>query len=229
MKTLFITGIDTGIGKTYVGRILVKALIRAGYSCVPRKPVESGCEISDGELIPEDGMKYFQAVDSKIPLEEICPYRYEPPISPERAIRLANDNVTVKDLVTSCTPTYKPDYLFVEGAGGFYSPLCTDGLNADLAQKLNAGVILVVKDRLGCINQTLLNIEAIQNRKLKLLAIVLNQTREHEESSMDNLDDLRMRLSTPVIAIPNMVDTDQDMLDMQYNSIDELLKIIYKF
>ncbi len=225
MKTLFITGIDTGIGKTYVGHMLVKALIKAGHSCVPRKPVESGCDINDGELMPEDALKYFHATNGKIPLEEICPHRYEPPISPERAIRLANNIVTVKDLVTSCTPTNKPDYLFVEGAGGFYSPLCTDGLNADLAQKLKAGVILVVKDRLGCINQTLLNIEAIQNRKLKLLAIVLNQTREHEESSMDNLDDLRMRLSIPVIAIPNMVDADQNMLDMQYSSIDELLKI----
>ncbi|MFK8027070.1 MAG: dethiobiotin synthase [Gammaproteobacteria bacterium] len=226
MKTLFITGIDTGIGKTYVGRILVKALNKSGYSCVPRKPVESGCETSNDELIPEDALKYFHAANEKIPLEEICPYRYEPPISPERAIRLANEVVTVKDLVNRCTPVNNPDYLFIEGAGGFYSPLCSDGLNADLAQKLKANMILVVKDRLGCINQALLNIEAIKNRKLKLLAVVLNQTREHEESSMDNLDDLRMRLSIPVIPIPNMVDADQTMLDMQYNAIDELLRII---
>jgi dethiobiotin synthetase len=229
MKTLFITGIDTGIGKTYIGRILVKALIKAGHSCAPRKPIETGCEISNGELMPEDALKYFHAANGNIPLEEICPYRYEPPISPERAIRLAGDVVAVKDLAKICLPINTPNYLFIEGAGGFYSPLCTDGLNADLAQKLKASVILVVKDRLGCINQTLLNIEAIQNRKLKLLAIVLNQTRKHEESSMDNLDDLRMRLSTPVIAIPNMVEADQNMLDVQYNSIDELLKIIYEF
>ena len=226
MKTLFITGIDTGVGKTYIGRILVKALIKAGYSCAPRKPIETGCEVSHGELIPDDASMYYQAANGKIPLDEICPYRYEPPISPERAIRLADDIVTVKDLINSCTPTNKSDYLLVEGAGGFYSPLCTDGLNADLAQTLKADVILVVKDRLGCINQTLLNIEAIQNRKLKILAIVLNQAREHEESSMDNLDDLRMRLSIPVIAIPNMVNSNQAMLDMQYDSIEELLTII---
>ena len=229
MKTLFITGIDTGIGKTYVGCLLVKALIKAGYSCVPRKPIETGCDISNGELIPDDATKYFKATNGKIPLDEICPYRYVPPISPERAIRLADDIVTVKDLANSCTPTNQSDYLFIEGAGGFYSPLCTDGLNADLAQNFKAGVILVVKDRLGCINQTLLNIEVIQNRKLTLLAIVLNQTREHEESSMDNLDDLRKRLSVPVIEIPNIVDSDQNMLDMQYNSIDKLLKIIVDY
>jgi dethiobiotin synthetase len=226
MKTLFITGTDTGVGKTYIGRIIVKALIKAGHTCVPRKPIETGCEVTNNELIPDDATKYYQASNEKIPLEEICPFRYEPPVSPERAIRLAGDTVNVKDMVKVCTPSNTPHYLFIEGAGGFYSPICTDGLNADLAQKLKANVILVVKDRLGCINQTLLTIEAINNRKLKLLAIVLNQTREHEESSMDNLDDLRLRLSTPVIAIPNMVDSDQNMLDMQYNSIDELLRII---
>jgi dethiobiotin synthetase len=229
MKTLFITGIDTGIGKTYVGRILVKALLNAGHSCVPRKPIETGCEISNDELIPEDALKYFQSANAEIPLTEICPYRYELPISPERAIRLAGDSITVEDLATRCIPADDPEYLFVEGAGGFYSPLCTDGLNADLAQTLKAGVILIVKDRLGCINQALLNIEAIKNRQLKLLAVVLNQTCEHEESSMDNLDDLRIRLSIPVIAIPNMVDSNQDMLDMQYNSIEELLKIIEEY
>tara|TARA_R110002049_G_scaffold252264_2_gene427346 strand:- start:83035 stop:83724 length:690 start_codon:yes stop_codon:yes gene_type:complete len=227
MKALFITGIDTGVGKTYIGRILVKALNKSGYSCIPRKPIETGCEISDGELVPEDALKYFYATNGTIPLNEICPYRYEPPISPERAIRLNNDSVTVSDLADHCIPAHSPDYLFVEGAGGFYSPLCSDGLNADLAQSLNAAVILVVKDRLGCINQTLLSIEAIQNRELKLLAIVLNQTRDHAESSMDNLDDLRLRITTPVVPVPNMLDSDQDMLNMQYDSIETLLKIIH--
>ena len=66
----------------------------------------------------------------------------------------------------------------VEGAGGFYSPLCIDGLNADLADMLGGDLIIVIKDRLGCINQTLLTIEAAKKRGLKILAIVLNQYRE---------------------------------------------------
>lgn len=226
MKTLFITGIDTGVGKTYIGRILVKALLKAGHSCVPRKPIETGCTVNFDEFIPEDAAMYYHATNGDVSLNEICPYRYEPPISPERAIRLANDVVSVKDLVKVCLPKDNPDYLFVEGAGGFYSPLCTDGLNADLAQALQGNIILVVKDRLGCINQTLLSIEAIKNRRLNLLAIVLNQTRQHENAIMDNLEDLQTRLSLPVIPIPYMIDANQEMLDLQYNSIDELLKII---
>ncbi|MFK7793916.1 MAG: dethiobiotin synthase [Gammaproteobacteria bacterium] len=226
MKTLFITGIDTGIGKTYIGRILVKALIKSGHSCVPRKPIESGCDISNGELIPEDALKYFHAANGIIPLDEICPYRYEPPISPERAIRLSNTTVNVKDVIETCKPNNKPQFLLVEGAGGFYSPLCSDGLNADLAQKLKADVIVIAKDRLGCINQTLLTIEAIKNRKLNIIAIILNQTREHEESAMDNLEDLRMRLDIPIVAVPNMVDANQELLDEHYHAIEELLTIV---
>lgn len=226
MKTLFITGTDTGVGKTYVGHILVKALIKNGVNCVPRKPIETGCTMQEGVFIPEDASMYVRATNNAATLDEICPFRYEPPISPERAVRLANDSVTVKDLVHACNSATCADILLVEGAGGFYSPLCTDGLNADLAQKLRSDVILIVQDRLGCINQALLSIEAIQRRKLNLLAVVLNQYREHEERAMDNLEDLRARLSYPVIPIPHMQDANQEMLDMQYQSIDELLKII---
>lgn len=226
MKTLFITGNDTGVGKTYIGRILVKALIKAGYACEPRKPVESGCKLVNDELVPEDASLYEQATQGRSSLAEICPYRYEPPISPERAIRLTNTTVSVNDLVQVCQPTHKPQYLLVEGAGGFYSPLCSDGLNADLAQQLNANIILIVKDRLGCINQTLLAIEAIENKNLNIVAIVLNQTREHEESSMDNLEDLRLRLNIPIIAVPNMIDATQETLDEHYKAFEELLSII---
>ena len=220
------TGIDTGVGKTYVGRILVKALNKNGVSCIPRKPIETGCDLVNGEYQPEDALLYFKTCNEQYSLEEICPYRYEPPISPERAIRLVNQTVTVDDLANACQTNSNADVLYVEGAGGFYSPLCSNGLNADLAQKLNAEVILVVKDRLGCINQTLLTIEAIQNRNLNIKAIVLNQYRQHEESAMDNLEDLRIRLSTPIVAIPNMIDATQDMLDTQYQAIDELLDIL---
>lgn len=227
MNRIFITGNDTGVGKTYVGRILVKALIKAGHSCIPRKPIETGCDLIDGEYFPEDADQYYQATNKAIPLDEICPFRYEPPISPERAIRLANDVVTTTKLAELCTPNETSDYLIIEGAGGFYSPLCSDGLNADLAQKTKSDVILVVKDKLGCINQALLSIEAIENRNLNLIAIVLNQYRQHEESAMDNFDDLQRRLTYPVIAIPNMIDASSEELDMQYSSIDKILEIIY--
>lgn len=227
MKTIFMTGTDTGVGKTHIGRILVEGLIKSGHTCEPRKPVETGCKLSsNGELIPEDATLYEQATQGNSTLSDICPYRYEPPISPERAIRLANSTVLVKDLVRACSPRHTPDFLLVEGAGGFYSPLCSDGLNADLAQKLQASVILVVIDRLGCINQTLLNIQAITSRKLGICAIVLNQTTGHEQSAMDNYNDLKIRLSLPIIAVPSMADSNQNLHDKHNKVINQLLDSI---
>ena len=226
MKTVFITGNDTGVGKTHVGSMLVKALNKNGLDCMPGKPVESGCRLVGGACLPEDALSYFKACAEKYSLDEICPYRYQPPISPERAMRLAKQTVSIKDLVKACQTDTKKDILFIEGAGGFYSPLCSDGLNADLAQKLKSDLILVIKDRLGCINQALLSIAAIESRKLNLLALVLNQHRRHEESSMDNLEDLQMRLATPVIAMPSMIDAGQESLNRQFNAIQQLLDII---
>ena len=88
--------------------------------------------------------------------------------------------------------------MLVEGAGGFYSPLAEDGLNADLAQALQLPVILVAADRLGAINDVLLTTEAIRSRGLSLLAIVLNATAANREAQLDNLADLRERLDVPI-------------------------------
>lgn len=226
MKKLFITGNDTDVGKTYVGSLLVSALINAGYSCIPRKPIETGCKDEDGELIPGDATIYHYACNQKESLDLICPYRYKPPISPERAIRLAGETIAAKDVFDSCIPKNEADFLLVEGAGGFYSPLCTDGLNADLAELFDGKVILVIKDRLGCINQTLLTMAAIAQSKLDTLAVVLNQYRKHEELAMDNFEDLSNRLELPVIPIPDLSETNQTVLDLQQKSISELLNII---
>ena len=226
MQTLFITGTDTEVGKTYVGHLLVKALRKSGLTCIPRKPIETGCALENGKLVPADATMYAHATNNEVSLDEICPYRYEPPISPERAVRLANDTVTTKDLVQACTHNSSADVLLVEGAGGIYSPLCSDGLNADLAQELASDVILIVKDRLGCINQALLSIEAILSCELNLLAIVLNQYRQHEERAMDNLEDLRARLSLAVLPMPDIQNTDQELLNMQDRSVYQLLQLL---
>ncbi len=226
MKKLFITGTDTGVGKTYIGHNLVKALISAGHSCEPRKPIETGCVINEGELIPADASLYVQATQDQSTLAQICPYRYQPPISPERAIRLNNDTVTVHDLVEVCQPVRDAEILLVEGAGGFYSPLCSDGLNADLAQQLDADIILVAEDRLGCINQILLTLEAIQNRKLNTLAVVLNQIRKQETSFMNNVEDLGRLIDIPIIAITNISTPSQADLNNPHQAIEKILTLL---
>jgi len=152
-------------------------------------------------------------------LDNVCRYRYEPAISPERAIRLANETVSVQQLVTACQGDASDELLLVEGAGGFYSPLCSDGLNADLAEAMQAQVILVVRDRLGCINQALLSLAAIESCGLECLAVIVNQipTTDEEDVAMDNLADLSARLELPVLPY-NTSEAN--------NTLDKLLQIV---
>ncbi len=222
MKTLFISGNDTDVGKTYVGVSLVNALVKRGHQCVPKKPIESGCTETETGLHPADASAYFDACEQTIPLSEICPLRFAPAISPERAIRLAEQTISIQQLVELCQPnnSQASDFLIVEGAGGLYSPLCSDGLNADLAQALNADVILVINDRLGCINQTLLCLEALKARNLNPLAIVLNQCQPNADHNMNNYEDLKLILSIPIVAFPHSDDDDKN------HAIEQLIHLI---
>jgi len=199
LNGLFISGTDTDVGKTYIGAQIVAQLHNMGIPVVPRKPIESGCKPNNGELLPDDASKYFNAVKGTQLLADICPFRFEPAISPQRAARLANTPISVSQAQQACLNNVsKNDFLVVEGAGGFYSPLCEDGLNADLAKSLQHPVLLVAEDRLGCINQILLSIEAIKNNDLDLYAIVLNNKDTSENRDMNNFEDLKSYVDTPI-------------------------------
>jgi len=101
-------------------------------------------------------------------------------------------------LAEVCTQGSEDGFALVEGAGGFYSPLAEDGLNADLAMALQLPVLLVAEDTLGVLNQVLLNKEAIKARGLDLVAVVLNSLNRDKDGHMDNAADLRQLLSCPV-------------------------------
>ncbi len=201
-KGLFITGTDTDVGKTYIGAQIVSFLYEINVPVLPRKPIESGCELIDGTLRPDDANHYFNAVDKQIPLTNICPFRFQPAISPQRAARLVNQPITIKEVNNACLENCTADdYLFVEGAGGFYSPLCEDGLNADLASALELPVLLIAKDQLGCINHILLTADAIKKKGLNLCAVILNQKDVSHNDAMDNFDDLNKYLELPIFLI----------------------------
>ena len=203
MQGVFITGTNTDVGKTYIGVLLAQALREKNIHVIPRKPVESGCKKIDDELIPADALALKEAAGYEGDLTEVCPYRFEPPISPVRAAHLANRILTTNQLVNICLSGSEKGFSLVEGAGGFYTPLTEDGLNADLATALQLPVILVAEDTLGCINQVLLTVEAIKLRGLNLIAVVLNNIHNNRDEQMDNAADLRERLDCPVFSQPH--------------------------
>ena len=185
----FITGTDTEIGKTHITCALALGLVQQGHQVAVRKPIASGCiKQADGSLLSEDAYRLHQASQSTDSLQTICPYQFEAPISPARAIRQAKQTIDLADLVKACNAP-SSQFLLVEGAGGFLSPLCENSLNADLAVELQWPVILVVGNRLGCLNQALLSVEAILQRGLALQAIVLNDL--CEQADFHNLTDLK--------------------------------------
>lgn len=202
MQGVFITGTNTDVGKTYSGVLLAKKLRQNGITVIPRKPIESGCPSENNELIPRDAHALKNAAEYEGSLSEVCPYRFEPPISPVRAAHLANRVLSTDQLVQICIQGSEKGFTLVEGAGGFYSPLAEDGLNADLATALQLPVVLVTSDRLGCLNEVLLSVEAIKLRGLHLIGIFVTATQENIDNRMSNAADLREIVSCPVIAIP---------------------------
>lgn len=201
MRGIFVTGTDTDVGKTRIATALARQLNAQGIRVVPRKPVESGCRKSDGELIPADALALQLAADYAGELSEVCAYRFEAALSPVRAARMIGQKITLAHLQRACTTQDQNGFVLVEGAGGFYSPLAEDGLNADLAEALQLPVLLVADDRLGCINQILLSAEAIAKRGLQLAAIVLNATTPQAPAGMDNAEDLRELIDAPVYSV----------------------------
>ena len=207
MPGVFITGTDTEVGKTWVSAALIKGFAQQGYQTIARKPVASGCIWVNEQLLSEDALQLQQAViaagQTPPPLAQICPYLFEPAISPARAIAQSPNpqlqQLRLADLHQACLANHpeqlasKPNLLLVEGAGGFYSPITPDGLNADLAQKLGLPIVLVVANRLGCLNQALLSLTAIAERNLPLQAIVLNDITP--DADAHNLSDLATLVS----------------------------------
>jgi dethiobiotin synthetase len=137
-------------------------------------------------------------------LEQVCPYRLQAVLSPERAAQLQGVAINLDKLAAACiSGVSEGDFLLVEGAGGFYSPLAADALNADLAIALGLPVLLVAGDRLGVLSHALLTVKAIEQHGLTLAGVILNQSTPRTEAAMDNAADLARWLRRPVIVVPH--------------------------
>lgn len=208
MQGVFITGTDTGVGKTRVGTALAHLMNGRGLRVGVRKPVESGCLIGPDGLLPQDAIALREAAGCSDPLERVCRYRLQAPLSPERAAALDGMELDLSHLYTVClADIVDDDFMLVEGAGGFYSPIARGALNADLAGALGLPVLVVSADRLGTLNQTLLTVEAVHMRGLALAGVVLTQTTRQVDPKMDNARDLERWLQRPVLRLPYGVDS----------------------
>jgi len=219
MKGLFVSGTDTDVGKTWVGTRLIQALSARGLTVSPRKPIESGWPELAEDLPSTDTWKLAAAAGLAEQLDTICPNRFPAPLSPVRAARMVDRSLTLDDITKQCmTDISSDDFIYVEGAGGFYSPLVEDGLNADLASQLNLPIVLIANNKLGCISQVLLCCEAMEKRNLDLRAIILNQvTPVTESTAMNNQEDIAEYVTQPVFSLHHAQDNlPAPLIDLLY-------------
>lgn len=196
-KHIFITGTNTDVGKTFIGIKLIKHLMRVGYLAF--KPIETGCKKRGKVLIPSDSSKYYSALNKKISLDKINPYRFIEPVSPYLAIKRERKRVYLKNYIDKLQEL-KSLSILVEGAGGAFSPLALDGLNIDLMKLIKSFNILVVKDELGCISSTISNIYAFERYKTRLDLIILNTNKKNK---MANLAEIKKYTDMPVLNYKN--------------------------
>ena len=174
-KGIFITGTDTGIGKTFVAVGLIKAMIKKGLNICPMKPVETGCRIKGGELVPEDTVKLINASGITEPIDVINPYRLRHPLAPSVAAEIEGVKIRREKIFSTYNKLSKKyDLIVIEGAGGIMVPVYKKYLFLDLAKDLDLPVIIVSRPGLGTINHSLLTIEAARNRGLNVFGVIIN-------------------------------------------------------
>ncbi|MSP37581.1 MAG: dethiobiotin synthase [Deltaproteobacteria bacterium] len=175
-KAIFITGTDTGVGKTFFSCALAALLKAEGYKVGVMKPVETGCVEKDGQLFPDDAWRLQQASGCAEPLDVICPYRLPEPLAPSIAAERAGVKIDVDRLLDVCRDlSAKHDITIVEGAGGLMVPLVPSFTFADFARVAKLPVIVVAANKLGVINHLLLTLEHASCKDLRPLGYVLNQ------------------------------------------------------
>lgn len=202
-KGLFITGTDTGVGKTFVGGLLASLLRRRGVNVGVMKPVETGCPRRDGLLLPQDALFLKEKTQSQDPLEEIVPYAFELPAAP--AVAAAREGITI-DLRRICD-TYaalagRHDLTLVEGAGGLLVPLTGEADNASLILTLGIPALIVTRANLGTINHTLLTIRWALHLGIGVLGVLINHpSGPISDAEQANLEALLVRLPVPLLGI----------------------------
>ncbi|MDB5741946.1 MAG: bioD [Polaromonas sp.] len=208
--SLFVTGTDTGVGKTLVSTALLHALARRHARVVGMKPVAAGTERINGTDANEDVLALRAASTCAVPPELDNPVLLPDPVSPHIAAARAGRRIDISHLVACHRALAKrADAVVVEGAGGFLVPLSSTETGADLAQALGLPVVLVVGLRLGCLNHALLTAEAIRARGLVLAGWVANHVDPAMLAQQDNIAFLRQKLQAPLLAsIPHQAAPD---------------------
>lgn len=195
-RGIFVTGTDTGVGKTVVTAAIVAALRAEGQHVGVWKPVQSGGSLGSGMT---DAERLLQSTGIMERPETIASYTFKEPLTPMLAAKQAGVKLTLEGILKAGEPLMKRyDALFVEGAGGVAVPLTDDAMVADLIAQLRLPVLILARSGLGTINHTLLTVSMLRHRAIPIIGVVMNDgelSDQHDDPSITTNAELIERYS----------------------------------
>lgn len=202
-RGIFVTGTDTGVGKTLVAAALIRRFRAQGLRVAGMKPVASGAEVTAAGLRNEDALLLQQEANVALTYAQVNPYVFEPAIAPHLAAAAAGITIDLSLLTAAYrTVGQAADVVIVEGAGGWRVPLGPDAYLSAFPEMLGLEVVLVVGLRLGCLNHALLTAEAIgRAEQARLVGWIGNCIEPGLPCLEGNIASLKARLPAPCLGI----------------------------
>lgn len=217
-RAYFVTGTDTGVGKTTASCALLRAFAAQGHSTLGLKPVASGCMSTADGLRNDDALLLMENSSAKLPYAQVNPFAFAAPLSPHIAAARAGGKPPrvqqLVGLVRGAILQARADVTLVEGAGGWRVPLNEMETLADFARELGAPVLLVVGLRLGCINHALLTVEAIRRDGVPLAGWIANAIDPQMDAQDEVLATLRREIPAPLLGLLPHGETPADALTL---------------
>jgi len=203
----FITGTDTGVGKTLISCALLRAFAAQGKRVAGFKPVAAGCD-EDGRNDDANALRAASSI--RLAYGQVNPYCFRHAIAPHIAARRSGVRIELSRLLAAYRGLAgQVDQVIVEGVGGFCVPLNDRQSSADLAKELDLPVIVVVGMRLGCISHALLTLRAIADYRLECAGWVANVLEEKMPALQENIEALRERIAAPLLGVvPHQTEPD---------------------
>lgn len=204
MKTIFITGTDTGIGKTQISIGLLNRFNETGYSTFGMKPIASGCEWNaENQLVNQDALALQATSSIKMPYQNVNPIALPEPIAPHLAAQKVGVNLSVKRVAEVISKSLVPSaYInIIEGVGGWSVPLNNQELFSDVIAHLKIPTILVVGIKLGCINHALLTSRSIIEMRVPFLGWIANCIEPEVQFAQENIEALSSLIPRPCLGV----------------------------
>jgi dethiobiotin synthetase len=209
LRNLFVTGTDTGVGKTIVAAGLVRGFKAMGLDVGIMKPIATGCRRRRGaegidELHSEDVDRLTEAADTHDDPALVSPVRFEPPLAPLTAARIAKEQIPIQEILAAHRTLRRlHELLIVEGIGGLMVPIDKNYFVVDLITDLAAATIVVARPGLGTLNHTILTVRTARDRGIEVLGIIINHSdsEDRSEAASTNIGILEECCGTPVLQV----------------------------